>query len=77
MNPVPSLFTFNIKILELKNCQAAALATVKVKDTKLESTDIIIYPLGNERTNRFKIISLETRLCMTKISVYYLRKLAE
>jgi len=39
VNPVPSLFTFNIKDPRIKELPAvAALATVKVKDTKLEST---------------------------------------
>jgi len=39
VNPVPSLFTFNIKDPRIKELPGvAALATVKVKDTKLEST---------------------------------------
>jgi hypothetical protein len=39
VNPVPSLFTFNIKDARIKELPGvAALATVKVKDTKLEST---------------------------------------
>ena len=39
VNPVPSLFTFNIKDSRIKELPGvAALATVKVKDTKLEST---------------------------------------
>ncbi|MBE0393011.1 NAD(P)/FAD-dependent oxidoreductase [Flavobacterium sp. PL002] len=39
VNPVPSLFTFNIKDPRIKELPGvAALATVKVKDSKLEST---------------------------------------
>lgn len=39
VNPVPSLFTFNIKDSRIKELPGvAALATVKVKDSKLEST---------------------------------------
>lgn len=39
INPVPSLFTFNIKDARIKELSGVAtLATVKVKDTKLEST---------------------------------------
>jgi hypothetical protein len=39
VNPVPSLFTFNIKDSRIKELPGVAtLATVKVKDTKLEST---------------------------------------
>ena len=39
VNPVPSLFTFNIKDTRIKELPGVAtLATVKVKDTKLEST---------------------------------------
>jgi predicted flavoprotein YhiN len=38
VNPVPSLFTFNIKDARIELPGVAALATVKVKDTKLEST---------------------------------------
>lgn len=39
VNPVPSLFTFNIKDTRIKELPGvAALATVKVKDTKLESS---------------------------------------
>ncbi|MCG9794096.1 BaiN/RdsA family NAD(P)/FAD-dependent oxidoreductase [Flavobacterium algicola] len=39
INPVPSLFTFNIKDTRIKELPGvAALATVKVKNTKLEST---------------------------------------
>jgi len=39
VNPVPSLFTFNIKDARIKELPGvSALATVKVKDTKLEST---------------------------------------
>ena len=39
VNPVPSLFTFNIKDARIKELPGvSALATVKVKDTKLSST---------------------------------------
>jgi predicted Rossmann fold flavoprotein len=39
VSPVPSLFTFNIKDARIKELPGvAALATVKVKDTKLESS---------------------------------------
>jgi len=39
VSPVPSLFTFNIKDLRIKDLPGiSALATVKVKDTKLMST---------------------------------------
>ncbi len=39
VNPVPSLFTFNIKDARIKELPGvSALATVKVKDTKLTST---------------------------------------
>jgi predicted Rossmann fold flavoprotein len=39
VSPVPSLFTFNIKDARIKELTGvAALATVKVKDTKLESS---------------------------------------
>jgi predicted Rossmann fold flavoprotein len=39
INPVPSLFTFNIKDARIKELPGvSALATVKVKDTKLTST---------------------------------------
>ena len=39
VSPVPSLFTFNIKDARIKDLPGvAALATVKVKDTKLTST---------------------------------------
>jgi hypothetical protein len=39
VNPVPSLFTFNIKDSRIKELPGVAtLATVKVKDSKLEST---------------------------------------
>lgn len=39
VNPVPSLFTFNIKDTRIKELPGvSALATVKVKDTKLTST---------------------------------------
>jgi predicted flavoprotein YhiN len=38
VNPVPSLFTFNIKDARIKNSGVAALVNCKVKDTKLEST---------------------------------------
>ncbi|NRS89040.1 hypothetical protein HNQ02_001960 [Flavobacterium sp. 7E] len=39
VNPVPSLFTFNIKDPRIKELPGvAALATVKIKDSKLEST---------------------------------------
>jgi hypothetical protein len=43
-----------------------ALATVKVKDTKLESTGPLNYPLGNERTSNFKIISLGAQILHDK-----------
>jgi predicted flavoprotein YhiN len=38
VSPVPSLFTFNIKDPRIKELGVAAHVTVKVKDTKLEST---------------------------------------
>jgi hypothetical protein len=54
------LYLRSIKDARIKELPGVA-ATVKVKDTKLEST-FINYPLGNERTNRFKIISLGNAL---------------
>jgi predicted flavoprotein YhiN len=72
VNPVPSLF--NIKDARIKELPGvAALATVKVKDTKLESTGpLLITHWGMSGPAVLKLSAWEQDSCMTKlISLLY------
>jgi predicted flavoprotein YhiN len=66
VNPVPSLF--NIKDARIKELPGvAALATVKVKDTKLESTGpLLITHWGMSGPAVLKLSAWEQEYCMTK-----------
>jgi predicted flavoprotein YhiN len=72
VNPVPLYLRSILKMLELKNCQVAALATVKVKDTKLESTGPLLITHWGMSGPAVLKLSAWGESCMTKtISLLY------
>jgi predicted flavoprotein YhiN len=73
VNPVPSLFTFNIKDSRIKDLMGvSAFASVKVKDTKLSASGpLLITHWGMSGPGILKLICLgRTDFTRQKLSVY-------